>query len=155
MLWFENNDHIWWRHSDLNWINDHIYNSSVSVYSSLSRELHILLFDHPGYRNHHPEPCDQQTGSARDWPHCRGKNAFQLINRNKMAAIAQTTFSNKFSWMKMYQFRLRFHWNLFLRFESTILVQIMAWRRPGDKPLSEPMVFYLTDAYMRHSASVS
>ena len=83
------------------------------------------------------------------------KNAFQLINRNKMAAIAQTTFSNKFSWMKMYQFRLRFHWNLFLRFESTILVQIMAWRRPGDKPLSEPMVFYLTDAYMRHSASVS
>ena len=24
------------------------------------------------------------------------------------------------------------------------LVQIMAWRRPGDKPLSEPMLGYLT-----------
>ena len=32
------------------------------------------------------------------------------------------------------------------------LVQIMAWRRPGDKPLSEPMVVWLADAYMRHSA---
>ena len=34
------------------------------------------------------------------------------------------------------------------------LVQIMAWRRPGDKPLSEPMMVSSTDAYMRHSASV-
>ena len=24
-----------------------------------------------------------------------------------------------------------------------VLVQIMAWRRPGDKPLSEPMMFSL------------
>ena len=30
------------------------------------------------------------------------------------------------------------------------LVQIMAWRRIGDKPLSEPMLTRLTDAYMRH-----
>ena len=34
------------------------------------------------------------------------------------------------------------------------LVQIMAWRRPGDKPLSEPMIVF-SDAYMRHSASMS
>ena len=32
------------------------------------------------------------------------------------------------------------------------LVQIMAWRRPGDKPLSEPMVISLLT---RHSASMS
>ena len=30
------------------------------------------------------------------------------------------------------------------------LVQIMAWRRPGDKPLSEAMLTQFTDAYMRH-----
>ena len=30
------------------------------------------------------------------------------------------------------------------------LVQIMAWRRIGDKPLSEPMFTRFTDAYMRH-----
>ena len=35
------------------------------------------------------------------------------------------------------------------------LVQIMAWRRPGDKPLPEPMLVSLPDAYMRHSASMS
>ena len=35
------------------------------------------------------------------------------------------------------------------------LVQIMACRRTGDKPLSEPMMAYFTDAYMRHSASLS
>ena len=30
------------------------------------------------------------------------------------------------------------------------LVQILAWRRTGDKPLPEPMLTQFTDAYMRH-----
>ena len=34
------------------------------------------------------------------------------------------------------------------------LVQIMAWRRPGDKPLSEPTMVGLP-THMRHSASMS
>ena len=34
------------------------------------------------------------------------------------------------------------------------LVQIMAWRQPDDKPLSEA-VMVITDAYMRHLASMS
>ena len=34
------------------------------------------------------------------------------------------------------------------------LVQIMAWRRPSEKPLSEPMVGSLL-THMRHSASMS
>ena len=33
------------------------------------------------------------------------------------------------------------------------LFQIMAWRRPGDKPLSEPRMVQFIDASMRHSAS--
>ena len=32
---------------------------------------------------------------------------------------AETTFSNAFLWMKMYWFRLRFHWSLFLRIQLT------------------------------------
>ena len=36
--------------------------------------------------------------------------ALTYWGRDKMAAISQTTFSNAFSWMKMYEFRLRFHW---------------------------------------------
>ena len=34
-------------------------------------------------------------------------------------------------------------------------VKIMAWRREGDKPLSEPMLTEIADAYMRHSAMMS
>ena len=37
-----------------------------------------------------------------------------------MAAIFQTTFSNAFSWMKMFKFLLRFHWSLFPRVQLTI-----------------------------------
>ena len=35
--------------------------------------------------------------------------------RDKTDAISQTTFSNAFSSMKMFDFRLKFHWILFLR----------------------------------------
>ena len=58
--------------------------------------------------------------------------------RDKMAAVSQTTLSNAFSWMKMLEFRLRFQINNY-----PALVQIMAWRRSGDKPLSEPMMVSL------------
>ena len=39
---------------------------------------------------------------------------------DKMAAIFQTAFSNVFSWMKMYEFQLKFPWTLFLRVQLTI-----------------------------------
>ena len=66
--------------------------------------------------------------------------------RDKMAAIFQTTFSNTFSLMKMYEFRLKFHWSMFTKGPINnipALVQIMAWRRSGDKPSSEPMMVSL------------
>ena len=40
--------------------------------------------------------------------------------RDKMTAISQTTLSNAFSWMKMLQLGLKFHWNLFPRVQLTI-----------------------------------
>ena len=30
------------------------------------------------------------------------------------------------------------------------LVEVMAWRRTGDKPFTEPMLVQFTDAHMRH-----
>ena len=33
---------------------------------------------------------------------------------------------------------------------KSALVQVMAWRRTGDKPLPEQMLTQFTDAYMRH-----
>ena len=63
-------------------------------------------------------------------------------NRDEIDAILKTTFTNALSGMKMYWFRLKFHCNLFRGPINNIasLIQIMAWRRSGDKPLSEPML---------------
>ena len=41
--------------------------------------------------------------------------------RDKMAAVSQRTLSSAFSWMKMLEFWLRFHWSLFLRVKLTII----------------------------------
>ena len=62
--------------------------------------------------------------------------------QDKMAVIFQKIFSNAFSWMKMCEFRLIFHWILFLMVQLTksALVQIMACRLVGAKPWSEPMM---------------
>ena len=85
------------------------------------------------------------------------KTVYELLTpwgREKMAAVFQTTFSNAFSWMKIY-IPLKFVPKGSMT-NIPALVQIMAWCRAGDKPLSEPMlVVCFTDAYMRHSASMS
>ena len=48
--------------------------------------------------------------------------AFSLTHwgRHKMDPISRTPFSNGFSWMKMFEYWLKFHWNLFLRIQLTI-----------------------------------
>ena len=46
--------------------------------------------------------------------------------RDEIDAILQTTFSNVFSWMKMYEFRLKFQWSLFLRVQ---LITFRCWVR--------------------------
>ena len=83
---------------------------------------------------------------------CIGVKSLTHWGRDQIDTISQTTFPNAFSRMKMNEFRLGFHWSLFsprisLKFVPKVrinnipaLVQIMAWRRPGDKPLSEPMM---------------
>ena len=58
--------------------------------------------------------------SAKCRPFCLGPNMFTHWGRGKMAAISQTIFRYAFSWMKTCELRLRFHWNLFLRFKLTI-----------------------------------
>ena len=52
-----------------------------------------------------------------------GEFVFLLLThwgRDKMDAMSQTIFSNAFSWMKMLQLRLKFHWSLFPRDQLTI-----------------------------------
>ena len=69
---------------------------------------------------------------------------------DKMAAISQTIFSDAFSWLKSFVFWLNFT-EVFPKGpddNNPVLVQIMAWRRIGDKPLSEPMLTRFTDPYI-------
>ena len=40
-------------------------------------------------------------------------------------------------------------------YNNPAMVQIMAWHLTCDKLLSEPMMAYFTDVYMRHLASMS
>ena len=66
--------------------------------------------------------------------------------RDKVAAISQTTLSIAFSWTKIVEFRINFHWSFAPKVSidnNPALLQIMAWRRPGDKPLSEPVMVSL------------
>ena len=65
--------------------------------------------------------------------------------RDEIDAILQMTFSNEFSWMKMYEFRLKFHWSLFPGVQfAPIRRQATVWTNDGK----------FTGAYMRHSASM-
>ena len=48
-------------------------------------------------------------------------------SRDKIAAFFQTTFSSAFSCMKMLEFRLKFHWSLFLRVQLTIVRHWFRW----------------------------
>ena len=40
---------------------------------------------------------------------------FNSLRPRQMDAISQTTFSTPFSWMKMFELQLKFHWNMFLK----------------------------------------
>ena len=73
-----------------------------------------------------------------------------------MVAVPQTTFSDAFSWIKMYTFGLKFHRSLFLKDQlkysgtgsgnglAPIRRQDIIWTNDGN----------ITDAYIRHSASM-
>ena len=72
---------------------------------------------------------------------------------DKMTVISQTTISNAFLWMKSFCILI----TISLKFapkgsidNNPALVDIVAWRRIGDKPLSNQMLTRFIDAYMRH-----
>ena len=58
---------------------------------------------------------------------CLSFNVLTHWGRDKVGAISQTTFSSTFSWMKMFEFRLEFHWSLFLRVQFTIFQHWFRW----------------------------
>ena len=56
----------------------------------------------------------------------------------------------------MVAFRFKFHWNSKSLIDNKpALVQVMAWRRQGDKPLPELLMTQFTDTYLRHLEEMS
>ena len=69
---------------------------------------------------------------------------------DKMAAILQTMFSDAFSWMKNC-ISIKISLKVVIKGpigNNPASVWIMAWRRLGDKPLSEPIPTRFNDAYI-------
>ena len=73
--------------------------------------------------------CDSLV--ARYWSYYMDDSLHMLVccwflrilthwGRDQMAAIFQTTFSNAFSWIKLYEFGVKFRWSLFLKVQLTI-----------------------------------
>ena len=73
-----------------------------------------------------------------------------------MAAILHTIFSNAFSWLKMLEFSIEMSLKFVAKHPivyETALVQAMAWRWTGDKPLFELIMDWFTLLpHMHHSA---
>ena len=72
---------------------------------------------------------------------------------DKMAAILaddifKCVFLNENIWISI-KISLKFVPNVRIS-KNPALAQIMAWRRIGDKPLSDPMLDRFTDVYMWH-----
>ena len=65
-------------------------------------------------------------------------------SRNKMAAISQTRLPNAFSWIKMYEFWLKFHLILFLRVQLTIFLYWLRQWLGADQSTSH----YLTQWWL-------
>ena len=65
-----------------------------------------------------------------------------LRSREKNAAISQTTFSKAFSWMKVHEFGLRFHWSLLIGIELTIITN------PFNFRISLKLKMWMFDNYL-------
>ena len=101
---------IWWRHHDnFRWSLSHRVHHTI--------KLHCMKLWHA---------ADQVTDRwLNQWwlgsltHKSPGINGLTHWGRDKMAAISQTTLSSAFSWEKMSEFQLKFHWTLFPRVQLT------------------------------------
>ena len=131
------------------WGRSHDRQGSVSV--TTMSALPWLLAWQGGQQ---PLYCPREVG------HMTGKDRYKVgfveklpqLPMNKMAAISQTITSNAFSWLKSFVFCFGFHWKFVPKGpvdNKLVLVQVMAWHRTGDKPLSELKLIQFTKAYMQ------
>ena len=93
--------------------------------------------------------ADLNIHFQEQWKHVHQFNTFRprQDGRHFAADIYKCIFLNKNTWLSV-KIPLKFVPKGPIN-NIPALVQIMAWRRPGDKPLFELMLTQFTDAYMR------
>ena len=98
--WFKTLSRPLWRHRNGDWTHIISYIFWIDIWENIV-ELYFLLIPNE----------------------CKWTSIYKLLThwgRDKMDAFFQATFSNGFSWMKMYEFRKIFHWSLFLGVQLAI-----------------------------------
>ena len=108
---YAENASIWWRHHEQNavyifilifWVSQMISRVTWERYEPTKKAItHVISVKRTQW-------VWAQAGQLTHW------------GRDKMAGISQTIFSNAFSWMKLFELRLKFHWSLFPRVQLTI-----------------------------------
>ena len=105
-----------------NYIHYIIFEKNTLVfYPTVHLAPHYPIYNFFSSKNMH-----LKIASAKFQQYCSGFHVLTHWGRDKMATIFQTTFSNTFSWMKMFDFCSRFHWTLFLGFQ---LIKSQHWFR--------------------------
>ena len=95
-----------------------------------------------------------KMSSGKWWPFCLGLNV--LINSSPHGQMAAILADDTFLCILLNE-NDRIPIQISRRFvprspidNKPALVHVMAWRRTGGKPLSEPILIQITDSYMRH-----
>ena len=75
-----------------------------------------------------------------------------------MATISWIAFANAFSWQKISSILIQILLNYVPKSPTdnkSALVQVMTWRRTGDKALPEPMMAQIGDAFMHQQVGTA
>ena len=101
----------------------------ASVSCTITKRLH---------HGHRPVSGCQSLGK---WGFCTTTHVYTLRSRPNWRHFADVIFKSIFL-KDNFEFWLKFCWNFFfiVQLNITTLVQIMAWHRPCDEPLYEPMM---------------
>ena len=131
----QNNIAIWPNHTFYIFFikKNHHYNRIVKYFGTKPL-LEPMLTCH--------QRCAVTFTSEQFHKNCSGTSSLTHWGRDKMDTITQTTFSSAFFWKKIWiptEISLKFVPKGPIN-NIPSLVQIMAWRHPGNKPLSEPMM---------------
>ena len=94
---------------------------SLAIWCVLYKKFYGIFFIHWHTVNNTTVVFRRLKADALVYFVCNHRQYLTSWGRGKMTAVSQTTLSNAFSWVKMLEFRLRFHWSLFLRVQLTII----------------------------------